>query len=179
MNSSLSSAVRAAVLTVSDRCSRGEAVDTAGPGVQQFLIERIKGELVATTCVSDDIEAISSQLRMWVEVDPAIDLIVTVGGTGLAERDVTPEATLAVLDRRHSALVELIRIRCLSVTPLAFLSRGVSGVARRSLIINLPGSQRAAVESISALEDVLPHAIAMLRGGDHGQGAATLEGGSR
>jgi molybdopterin adenylyltransferase len=156
--------VRVAVLTLSDRCSRGEAVDTSGPALAEMARQRLGAEVVAQTCVPDDRATIAQVLRRWVDESPKPDLILTTGGTGLAPRDVTPEATLEVLDRRHSGLMELVRRRCYDQTPRAYLSRGEAGARRRTLIINLPGSQRGATESLEALLDILPHALETLRG---------------
>jgi len=158
------SAIRVAVLTVSDRCSRGTAVDTSGPGLAAMCRERLGAEIVAAICLPDERDQLARQLRQWATVEPKPDVILTTGGTGLAPRDVTPEATLDVLERRHQALQELIRLRCYAKTPRTFLSRGEAGTLGRSLIINLPGSLRGATESLEALLDILPHAVETLRG---------------
>jgi molybdenum cofactor synthesis domain-containing protein len=159
--------IRAAVLTVSDRCSRGEATDTAGPAVSALLAERLKASVQEKMCVPDDRATIAAALRGWTTAADAPDLILTTGGTGLAPRDVTPDATLDVLDRRHSGLMELIRSRTGAIHARAYLSRGEAGVIGRTLVINLPGSERGATECLYAILDVLPHAIHALRGGDH------------
>ncbi|GIK17983.1 MAG: molybdenum cofactor biosynthesis protein [Phycisphaerales bacterium] len=157
-------AIRAAVLTVSDRCSRGEAEDRSGPALAAMLCERLAAEIVETVCVPDEVERIECALRNWAEPVRRIDLAVTTGGTGLAPRDVTPEAAMRVIERPHAGLMELARARCLSITPRAYLSRGVAGVAGRTLILTLPGSVRGATEQLAALLDVLPHAVETLRG---------------
>jgi molybdenum cofactor synthesis domain-containing protein len=164
-------AIRVAILTVSDRCSRGEAEDLSGPALAEVVRERLAGEVVAEACEPDDRGQIADQLREWALQAPQPDLILTTGGTGLAPRDVTPEATLDVVERRHAGLMELVRLRCLDRTPLSFLSRGEAGTLANTLIVNLPGSPRGAVESLAALRDVLPHAVEMLRGEnlDHGR----------
>lgn len=159
--------IRAAVLTVSDRCSRGEAIDTAGPAVAALLRERLDAAVCETACVPDERGAIAAKLRGWAGSAAAPDLILTAGGTGLGPRDVTPEATLDVLERRHGGLMELIRARTGAAHPRAYLSRGEAGVVGRTLVINLPGSQRGATECLAAVLDVLPHALHALRGGDH------------
>ena len=156
--------IRTAILTVSDRCSRGEAVDTSGPALAEVIEWRLDGTIVASACVPDKCGDIAEQLRKWAEVPSPADLILTTGGTGLAPRDVTPEATLNVIERRHSGLMELIRRRCYEKTPRAYLSRGEAGTLGQTLIINLPGSRRGATESLEALLDILPHAIGTLRG---------------
>jgi len=157
-------AIRAAVLTVSDRCSRGEAVDTSGPGVCELLLTRLGAAIVATRCVPDEIDRIAPCLVEWSRAGAGIDLIVSTGGTGLAPRDVTPEAARSVFEREHPGLMELARIRCLEKTPRAFLSRGVAGTIGRTLILTVPGSPRGATENLEALLDILPHAIETLRG---------------
>jgi molybdopterin adenylyltransferase len=153
-----------AVLTVSDRCSRGECPDTSGPALAEIVERELPGRIVGRACVPDDIEAIREQLQAWRSVVPPIDLVLTTGGTGLALRDVTPEATLTVLQRRHPGLLELMRLRCYSRSPRAFLSRGEAGTTGRTLIINLPGSHGGSTECLRALLDILPHALETLRG---------------
>jgi molybdopterin adenylyltransferase len=163
----MSRPIRFAVLTVSDRCSRGQAQDTSGPALRQLIEEALGGQCVATACLPDETDAIASQLQQWCDAPgdtAAIDLAVTTGGTGLAPRDVTPEATLAILHREHPGLMELARMRCLPKTPRTYLSRGIAGTRARTLILNLPGSQRGATDTLQALLDVLPHAIETLRG---------------
>ncbi len=156
--------IRVAILTASDRCSVGQTIDTAGPALADLCRQTLGATIVATCCLPDDRQAISTQLLTWATEDLKPDLILTTGGTGLSPRDVTPEATLDVLHRRHAGLLELARLRCLEKTPLAFLSRGEAGTIAHSLIINLPGSQRGAMQTLQSLVDILPHAIAMLRG---------------
>lgn len=159
----LSPPMRAAVLTVSDRCSQGLTVDTSGPALARLLKEQLAAEVMTTACTADQRDAIASQLRAWSALEPPPDVILTTGGTGLASRDVTPEATLEVLERRHDGLMELIRARTAEKTPRAYLSRGVAGTLGRSLILNLPGSERGAVECLQAVAELLPHAVATLR----------------
>jgi molybdopterin adenylyltransferase len=167
----------AAVLTISDRCSRGAARDTSGPALERMLTERLAAQITARACVPDEIREISAHLSNWATQSPRPDLILTTGGTGLGPRDVTPEATDAVLERRHPALLELARLRCLAHTPLAYLSRGSAGTCGQSLIINLPGSKRGCTQVLEALLDILPHAVAMLRGEDHPSGSLSTGGG--
>ncbi|TVQ56407.1 MAG: MogA/MoaB family molybdenum cofactor biosynthesis protein [Phycisphaerales bacterium] len=156
--------MRLAVITVSDRCSRGVTVDTTGPALLRLAEAQLAAQITAFKCVPDEIPAVTQILCDLADGDDAPDLILTAGGTGLAPRDVTPEATLEVLERRHSGLMELIRRRCYEKTPRAYLSRGEAGTRRRTLIVNLPGSERGATESLEALVDILPHAIETLRG---------------
>ncbi|MCC6681661.1 MAG: MogA/MoaB family molybdenum cofactor biosynthesis protein [Phycisphaeraceae bacterium] len=165
--------IRVAILTVSDRCSRGEAVDTSGPALAELAQRQLDAQIVACACLPDERDQLAGQLRRWALDGPKPDLILTTGGTGLAPRDVTPEATLDVIERRHNGLMELIRRRCYEKTPRAYLSRGEAGTLGRTLVINLPGSRRGATESLEALLDVLPHAIETLRGQviDDGRGS--------
>ncbi len=156
--------IRLAVLTVSDRCSRGETCDTSGLALVELARRELKAVVVATACLPDERDQLARQLRTWAMDSPRPDLILTTGGTGLAPRDVTPEAMLDVIERRHNGLMELIRLRCYANTPRTYLSRGEAGTIGQTLIINLPGSQRGATESLGALLDVLPHAIETLRG---------------
>lgn len=156
--------IRAAVLTVSDRCSRGEATDTSGPALCELLRTRLGATIVATRCVPDDVDRIGSSFVEWSLERAGIDLILSTGGTGLAPRDVTPEAAKSVFEREHAGLMELARARCLPKTPRTYLSRGVAGTIGRTLILTLPGSPRGATENLEALLDILPHAIETLRG---------------
>jgi molybdopterin adenylyltransferase len=175
----MSGPIRAAVLTVSDRCSRGEAVDTSGPSLVAMLKERLGAVVSAVACVPDDPDAIAAQFVAWCEPGAAIDLAISTGGTGLAPRDHTPEAAMRVIERPHSGLMELARLRCYAKTARTFLSRGVAGARGRTLILTLPGSPRGATENLEALLDILPHAIETLRGevqDDGRPGAASSTG---
>lgn len=169
MNTAVNShPIRAAVLTISDRCSRGEAVDTSGPTLVTMLTERLGAEIVATRCLPDEQAQLAACFLEWSKAaeqgDRSIDLVLSTGGTGLAPRDVTPEAARSVFEREHSGLMELARFRCMAKTPRTFLSRGVAGTIGRTLILTLPGSPRGAGEMLEALIDILPHAIETLRG---------------
>jgi len=165
------SAVRCAVLTVSDRCARAAAVDESGPAVAEMLRQRLVAEVVATQCLPDERDRLAACFAEWCRAGSGIDLVVSTGGTGLSPRDVTPEAALCVIERRHDGLMELARARCGAVNARAYLSRGVAGVAGRTLIVTLPGSVRGATETLGALLDVLPHAVATLRGTNEGDAA--------
>ena len=154
--------MKAAVLTVSDRSSAGERADRSGPVLRRVL-EDLGAEVVDVQVVPDDRDQIEQALRRWAD-DVRVDLVLTTGGTGLAPRDVTPEATLAVIEREAPGLAEAIRLRSLDVTPMAMLSRGVAGVRARTLIINLPGSPKAVVECVAVIAPVLAHAVELLRG---------------
>jgi molybdenum cofactor synthesis domain-containing protein len=154
---------QAVVLTISDRCSRGEAEDTAGPAVARRLETGLGANLYATAVIADDAAAIAHRLEHYAD-GHSIDLIVTVGGTGFAPRDVTPEATRQVIERPAPGLDEAMRLASLAKTPHAALSRGSSGIRGATLIVNLPGSERAAVENLEAILQALPHGLAKLRG---------------
>lgn len=156
--------IRFAVLTVSDRCSAGAREDASGPGLVELLTSSCAAECVSIRIVPDEREQIAAALRDWADADAAPDLVLTTGGTGLAPRDVTPEATLDIIDRRHDALLELAKLRCFDITPKTYLSRGIAGTRRQTLFLNLPGSPRGSHEWLAALTDLLPHAIETIRG---------------
>lgn len=158
------SAIRAAVLTCSDRCSRGETVDTSGPALCEILRSKLGAEIVATRVLPDDVPQLAACFREWAKPEMRIDLVISTGGTGLAPRDVTPEAAAEVIERPHAGLMELARMRCYAKTARTYLSRGVAGTCGRTLIITLPGSPRGATENLEALLDILPHAVETLRG---------------
>jgi len=150
------------VLTVSDRCSQGLMTDTAGPAVVELLRERWPAEQFETALVPDDEEKIAAQLQRWSAQGAA--LILTVGGTGMSQRDRTPEATLQVLDRNAPGLAEAMRSRGAESNPFSWLSRGVAGMRGSTLIVNLPGSQRGAEESLVSIQVLLRHAIEVAGG---------------
>lgn len=159
--------LRAGVLTVSDKGSRGERVDTSGAAIRT-LLEAAAFEIARYAIVADEREPIAAMLRAWAD-DDRLDLVLTTGGTGLSPRDVTPEATRALLDYEVAGIAEALRADGLRQTPFAMLSRALAGVRARTLIINLPGSERAVRENLAVLLPVLPHALGTLRGeqGDH------------
>jgi cyclic pyranopterin phosphate synthase len=159
-----STGVRVAILTVSDSRTAGAAEDTATPLLVDAVQSFLGGEVIATKLVADDREAITHQLRDWATDEAAPTLILTTGGTGVGPRDVTPEATLDVVERTHPSLLELARARCLPGKPHAYLSRGIAGVVRKTLIVNLPGSPKGAVDTLRLIADVLPHTLETLRG---------------
>jgi molybdenum cofactor synthesis domain-containing protein len=156
--------IRVGILTLSDRCARGEAEDTSGPGLASICREKLHADVVFQALLPDDENQISATLTEMARPEHGLDLILTTGGTGLAPRDVTPEAALRVFHRQHSGLMELARLRCYEKTPRTFLSRGVAGTINRTLILTLPGSPRGSRENLEALLDILPHAIETLRG---------------
>ncbi|MDT8317515.1 MAG: MogA/MoaB family molybdenum cofactor biosynthesis protein [bacterium] len=152
----------AAVLTLSD--SRNESEDESGRALKDML-EAADFEIVKYAVIKDDKKNISDTLILWS--GEGVDLIVTTGGTGPGPRDLTPEATKEVLERNMPGLSELIRMEGLKKTGRACLSRGVSGIRGKTIIINLPGSKKGATESLEAVLDQIPHAILMMEGGGH------------
>ena len=155
----------AAVLTISDLASRGQRVDTSGPAVCQILREA-GFSIEHTAILADEAPQISAALIQCADT-MHINLIVTTGGTGLSPRDVTPEATLAVLDREIRAIPVAMWVESLKITPRAMLSRAVAGTRGRSLILNLPGSEKAARENLGAVIGALEHAIHMIAAEGH------------
>lgn len=152
-----------AVLTMSDKGARGERIDESGAMLQDIL--RKEGyQLRAYKMVPDQVEAITDALIQWVDHDK-IDLILTTGGTGVSPTDVTPEAMLQVIEKEIPGMAEAMRAASLLKTPYAVLSRAKVGIRGRSLIINLPGSQKAARENIAVLLPGLPHALDKIQGG--------------
>ncbi len=155
--------MRAAILTLSDKGSRGERVDESGPALADWLA--LRGvTTVQSRVIADEHEQIVAVLSEWADSDAA-DLILTTGGTGVSPRDITPEATLQVVERVVPGLGELMRLKSLAITPMASLSRAVAGIRKQSLIINLPGSPKGAVENLEAVWPTLGHAVEKIRGG--------------
>jgi molybdopterin adenylyltransferase len=161
----MSGEIVAAVITISDSASRGEREDKSGPAVIDEL-EKLGAKIAAREILADDLAAISQRLRELAD-EGVVNLICTTGGTGFAPRDTTPEATRAVIEREAPGLAELMRTRSLEKTPLAPLSRAVCGIRGHTLIVNLPGSTRGAVQNLAAIRAVLPHAIALLSESPH------------
>lgn len=151
-----------AVLTISDKGAAGQRLDTSGPALLEMLAAA--GFRTGTAAmVADEITAIADVLRDWID-QQHIDLIVTTGGTGLSPRDVTPEATLPLLDRVIPGISEVMRLASLTKTPHAALSRGLAGIRGQSLVINLPGSKRGATENLDAVLPILQHALEKIKG---------------
>jgi molybdopterin adenylyltransferase len=153
---------QAIVLTVSDSASRGDRADLSGPAARAEL-ERLGFAVVSVTVVPDDVKMIREKLLEHSE-SGAIDLIVTTGGTGLAPRDVTPEATQQVIEKSVPGLPELMRMEGLKSNPRAALTRAIAGLRKRTLIINLPGSVRGVQESLAAVAAILGHALEVASG---------------
>ena len=152
--------IKAAILTISDRCARGEREDESGPAIQEFLLE-IPATLVVYEIVPDELELIKARLRSWRD---KVDLIITTGGTGVSSRDVTPEATRAVIEKELPGFTEAMRAEGLKKTPHSIISRAVCGVSGGTLIVNLPGSPKAVRESLSVILPAIPHTIGLIRG---------------
>ncbi len=152
--------IKAVVLTISDSAAQGAREDLSGPAVVEEL-QKLKAEIVATEILPDEHDQMAARLRHYADAGLS-NLIVTTGGTGLSPRDVTPEATRAVLEREAPGLAEVMRWESLKITPLAALSRAVCGTRGRTLIVNLPGSVRGARENLEAIARTLPHAISLL-----------------
>ena len=153
--------IRVAILTISDRSYRGERPDSSGPALMDYSLSQ-NWEVITSRIVPDEKEQITSVMQEWISGN-SIDIILTTGGTGFAPRDITPEATLEVIEKLAPGLAEAMRLSSLQKTPHAMLTRGVCGIAGRTLIINLPGSPRAAVENLQAVASVLQHAIELLQ----------------
>ena len=150
------------ILTVSDRCSSGEREDKSGELIRR-LVPEIQGRVVEYSIVPDEKQAIVERLTEWADRG-GVDIIITTGGTGLAPRDVTPEATLEVIDKVAPGFAEAMRAKGLKKTPHSMLSREVCGTRNRTLIINLPGSPKAVLECLPAIMPALPHAVEILKG---------------
>ena len=152
------------ILTLSDRSAAGQRDDVSGPTARDLLLAALPGaEVRRMAVIPDERPGIEATLRAWADED-GLALVVTTGGTGLAPRDVTPDATLAVLDYQVPGLAEAMRAASLAHTPLAMLSRAVAGVRGRTLIVNLPGSPKAVRECLAAITPALPHGLEKLAG---------------
>lgn len=153
--------ITAVILTVSDRSSRGEREDNSGPVIKE-LLESINAEIKDYRIVPDEKDVIADAMIEFAD-KIEVDLIVSTGGTGLAPRDVTPEATLEVIDRRVPGIEEAMRAESIKITPHGMLSRAIAGIRNRTLIINLPGSPKAVRETLSVVLPAIPHAIEIMR----------------
>ena len=158
--------IRFGILTASDRSARGERPDTSGPA----LADRVRAEgwsVVQTAILPDDRSALAETMRQWAD-SGLLDVILVTGGTGFAPRDVTPEATRDVIEKEAPGLAEAMRAASLNITPHAMLSRLVAGIRGRTLILDLPGSPKGAVENLQVVLPVLEHAVHLLRDEDAG-----------
>ena len=156
---------KVAVLTVSDKCSQGQREDKSGKIVQE-LAKQLPAEIVRYEIIPDEPELIKQKLIDYCD-NQKVDLVLTTGGTGFTERDLTPEATKGVIEKEVPGIPEAMRVGCLSLTKRAMLSRGISGIRSKTLIINLPGSSRGAKESLEAILEGLPHGLDMIAGKEH------------
>jgi molybdopterin-guanine dinucleotide biosynthesis protein MobB len=173
MNQQRGTNMKAAILTLSDKGSRGERADASGPALSSWLAERAV-DTGRTEIIPDETELIASKLREWADCGE-FDLILTTGGTGVSPRDVTPDATLKVVDRVIPGFGEVMRARSLEKTSHAMISRAIAGIRGKCLIINLPGSPKGAVENLEAVWPAVPHTVAKLQG-DQSDCAGTRAG---
>ncbi len=160
--------MRIGILTISDRASRGEYEDQSGPALREMIQKHFGEDVDLTHVVPDEFMDIKRALQKWCD-DAKLDLILTTGGTGFAPRDVTPEATRAVLEKDAPGLVQAMIAASLQKTPHAMLTRMAAGIRGQTLIVNLPGSPQAACENLAVILPALPHALELLRGkpGEH------------
>lgn len=159
--------IRVGILTISDRSAEGQRADLSGPALADFSA-REGWTVVHTAVIPDEQEEIESVLKEWCD-SGTIDLLLTTGGTGFSPRDVTPEATLAVIERETPGIAEVMRAESMKITPHAMLSRAVAGTRKSTLIINLPGSPKAAVENMEYVLAAIPHAVELLRQSPHAE----------
>jgi molybdenum cofactor synthesis domain-containing protein len=152
--------LRFGILTISDRSARGEMADLSGPALQA-QVERAGWQVAKSAVIPDDYDTICDILIAWSD-GGMLDVLLTTGGTGFAPRDVTPEATQAVVERLAPGLAEVMRIESRKVTAHAMLSRAVAGIRGQTVIVNLPGSPRGAIENLAVIQAVLPHAVELL-----------------
>ncbi|HBC95755.1 MAG TPA: molybdenum cofactor biosynthesis protein [Clostridium sp.] len=156
--------IKTAVITISDRGSQGKRIDKTGPEIENIL-NKSKYEVVYYRIIPDEIEDIKREL-CYVCDKLKVNLALTNGGTGFSNRDVTPEATLKVIEKNVPGIAEAMRMRSMEITPRAMLSRAVCGIRRNTLIVNLPGSPKGAVENLQFILPALPHGIDILMGWD-------------
>jgi len=161
-NRSLDHQSKVGILTVSDRGASGVYEDKSGPIIQQIIVGKLNAVVEDTAIAPDDVEVIKNTLLQWVD-ENNLDLILTTGGTGFAPRDVTPEATRQVIQRETPGLIFAMLQNSLAITPHAMLSRMMAGIRNQTLIVNLPGSPKAASENLETILPALPHALELLR----------------
>ena len=158
-------AYKVAVLTISDKCSKGQREDKSGAVVQE-LLKQLPWEVVKYEIIPDEPDMIKERLIYYSD-NLKVDLVLTNGGTGFTKRDLTPEATREVIEREVPGIPEAMRVECLKITKRAMLSRAIAGIRGRTLIINLPGSTKGAKESLEAILDTLPHGLDMILEREH------------
>ena len=152
---------KAAIITISDKGSCGERVDTSGPALRDMLKDKFDlGDIVI---IPDEVDIIASTIKQHID-ELGTDLVITNGGTGLSKRDVTPEATRMVIEKDLPGFAEVMRAESYKITPTAVISRAVCGIRKESIVINLPGSPKAATECLGFIKDALPHALEKLKG---------------
>lgn len=154
--------INAAILTISDKGSRGQREDISGPTLSEG-VARMNGKVVKSEIVPDEKDIIAKKLAEWAD-SGKIDVILTTGGTGLSARDVTPEATLSIIDREIRGIAEAMRAESLKKTPMAMLSRAVAGQRAKCVIVNMPGSPKACRECLDVIVPAIPHAIEIING---------------
>ena len=154
-------AIRIGIITISDRSARGERPDESGPALAKVIVDQ-GWQVVRLSVLPDEYNRIKELLAEWADND-AVDVILTTGGTGFSPRDITPEATQAIIQRLTPGLTEAMRRASTAITPHGMLSRATAGIRARTLIVNLPGSPRGAVENLAIILPVLPHAVQLLR----------------
>ncbi len=152
--------MRIGILTISDRAARGERVDSSGPAIMEVILEQ-GWSVDRLEIVPDDLQSLIDILSDWSD-SRELDIILTTGGTGFGPRDITPEATLQVIEREAPGLAEAMRAASLSITPHAMMSRAMAGIRGRTLIVNLPGSPKGAIENLEVVLPVFKHAVALL-----------------
>jgi len=150
------------IITISDKASQGERADKSGPLIRESFAG-LDCEVVSYEVIPDEADVIAKKLKHWAD-QGEMDVILTTGGTGLAPRDVTPEATLSVIDKEVPGLAEMMRVRSFAATPNAMLSRAVAGMRKDCLIINLPGSPKAVRECLEVILPAVPHAVEIIKG---------------
>lgn len=169
--------IRVGILTISDRSSRGERPDTSGPAIKQ-VVEDLGWQSKKYEIIPDDFHQIRATLSSWSD-SGELDVILTTGGTGFSPRDITPEATRSVIDRDAPGMAEAMRARSLEITPHAMLSRGVCGIRGSTIIINLPGSKKAALENLQVIIPVIPHAVELLMNASNAEAGHILNNSQR
>jgi molybdopterin adenylyltransferase len=152
---------KAIVITISDKGSRGERIDTSGPALVRILREVY--DVGNVVIVPDEMDLIAAAMKQEID-ENSVDLVVTTGGTGVSKRDVTPEATRMIIDRELPGFAEIMRSESYKITPHGIISRGICGIRNESIIINLPGSEKAATENLGFILRAIPHALSKIKG---------------